>query len=279
MTRKSRGFTLIELLVVIAIIAILAAMLFPVFARARESARKIQCLSNVKNIAMAFQMYLGDYEMFPPSAKMPGFAKNIIPTAGDWFSAWKNGGWYCNCGYTWPVGWGGTVTDCNQNNDWCTMGSADTGAVEIDLATNEGNRGTKLSAIGDPVKFIVTADAVHPNAWAIEQVAFADLCRAKWGDNVDGECGAQWENCSDTVSCGLSLAATQRFWTDASYRKQYARHMGGSNLGFLDGHAAWWAADALIAGAGNSQNPHPQLDGFDCQCLPANWTGPISPST
>jgi len=52
--------------VVIAIIAILAAMLFPVFARARESARKIQCLSNVKNVAMAMQMYLTDYDRFPP---------------------------------------------------------------------------------------------------------------------------------------------------------------------------------------------------------------------
>jgi prepilin-type N-terminal cleavage/methylation domain-containing protein len=64
--RRRKGFTLIELLVVIAIIGILAAMLFPVFARARESARKIQCLSNVKNIAMAFQMYLTDYDAFPP---------------------------------------------------------------------------------------------------------------------------------------------------------------------------------------------------------------------
>jgi len=50
---RRRGFTLIELLVVIAIIGILAAMLFPVFARARESARKVQCLANVKNLALA----------------------------------------------------------------------------------------------------------------------------------------------------------------------------------------------------------------------------------
>src|SRR5574340_977935 len=64
---RRRGFTLIELLVVIAIIGILAAMLFPVFARARESARKTQCLANVKNIAIAFQMYLTDYDAFPPS--------------------------------------------------------------------------------------------------------------------------------------------------------------------------------------------------------------------
>jgi len=67
--RRGKGFTLIELLVVIAIIAILAAMLFPVFARARESARKIQCLSNVKNIATAFQIYLTDYDKAPPAVE------------------------------------------------------------------------------------------------------------------------------------------------------------------------------------------------------------------
>jgi prepilin-type N-terminal cleavage/methylation domain-containing protein len=61
-TRRQRGFTLIELLVVIAIIAILAAILFPVFAQAREAARKTQCLSNVKQLGTATQMYVQDYD-------------------------------------------------------------------------------------------------------------------------------------------------------------------------------------------------------------------------
>ena len=59
---KRNGFTLIELLVVIAIIAILAAILFPVFAQAREKARQTACLSNMRQLAMAVHMYAADHK-------------------------------------------------------------------------------------------------------------------------------------------------------------------------------------------------------------------------
>jgi prepilin-type N-terminal cleavage/methylation domain-containing protein/prepilin-type processing-associated H-X9-DG protein len=75
MTRaKPRGFTLIELLVVVAIIAILAAILFPVFARAREAARKATCVSNLRQIGMAAMQYSQDYDelVFPPRTWMGG---------------------------------------------------------------------------------------------------------------------------------------------------------------------------------------------------------------
>ncbi len=71
MRRRQGGFTLIELLVVIAIIAILAAILFPVFAQAREKARSASCLSNQKQIALAFSMYSQDYDETYPLAVDP----------------------------------------------------------------------------------------------------------------------------------------------------------------------------------------------------------------
>jgi prepilin-type N-terminal cleavage/methylation domain-containing protein/prepilin-type processing-associated H-X9-DG protein len=75
MARRSRkGFTLIELLVVIAIIAILAAILFPVFAQAREKARAISCLSNTKQAGLAWSMYTQDYdETTPPQRSQAGY--------------------------------------------------------------------------------------------------------------------------------------------------------------------------------------------------------------
>ena len=84
MSRGKRGFTLIELLVVIAIIAILAAILFPVFARAREKARANTCLSNMKQLTLGVLMYANDFdERMPPAmagwANPPGWASNVYP--------------------------------------------------------------------------------------------------------------------------------------------------------------------------------------------------------
>jgi prepilin-type N-terminal cleavage/methylation domain-containing protein/prepilin-type processing-associated H-X9-DG protein len=84
---KRRGFTLIELLVVIAIIAILAAILFPVFARAREAARQSSCLSNLKQLGTAMQMYTQDYD-----ERLPGAAPfSASSEYGHWILAYNNG--------------------------------------------------------------------------------------------------------------------------------------------------------------------------------------------
>ena len=77
---RGKGFTLIELLVVIVIIAILAAILFPVFARARENARRASCQSNLKQIGLGFLMYAQDYDSVLPSL---GFAAGETITYPD----------------------------------------------------------------------------------------------------------------------------------------------------------------------------------------------------
>ncbi len=71
-TKLNRAFTLIELLVVIAIIAILAAILFPVFAQAREKARQASCLSNMKQLATGTIMYTQDYDEIYPMSTQQG---------------------------------------------------------------------------------------------------------------------------------------------------------------------------------------------------------------
>lgn len=115
---RRKGFTLIELLVVIAIIGILAAMLFPVFARARESAHKTTCLANTKNLALAMMMYADDWDGTYPmsyyyinganskngyvhwSSLLNDYAKNeqifVCPSM-------LNGGWAPTCFTTPPV--------------------------------------------------------------------------------------------------------------------------------------------------------------------------------
>src|SRR6478672_6965972 len=90
--RRHDGFTLIELLVVIAIIAILAAILFPVFAQAREKARQTSCLSNQKQIGTGIMMYVQDYDEKYPLAY------------GKYGSAWAY-----TFGFDFPAGWSNPV--------------------------------------------------------------------------------------------------------------------------------------------------------------------------
>jgi prepilin-type N-terminal cleavage/methylation domain-containing protein/prepilin-type processing-associated H-X9-DG protein len=80
MKSRTKGFTLIELLVVIAIIAILAAILFPVFAKAREKARQSSCLNNMKQLGTGFRMYMDDWD-------------GVLPGAAPFDSSYRKGHW------------------------------------------------------------------------------------------------------------------------------------------------------------------------------------------
>src|SRR5579862_6939215 len=80
--RHARGFTLIELLVVLAIISVLAAILFPVFAQAREKARQTPCLSNERQLGMAFLQYVQDYDETYPNGVNVNNGWRIWPAEG-----------------------------------------------------------------------------------------------------------------------------------------------------------------------------------------------------
>jgi prepilin-type N-terminal cleavage/methylation domain-containing protein/prepilin-type processing-associated H-X9-DG protein len=308
MTRRKSGFTLIELLVVIAIIAILAAMLFPVFARARESARKIQCLANVKNIAIAVQMYLTDYDRLWPKEHRPEvqadfmnltgcsmtsgagqynldranpylrapvildeYIKNrdvwrcpssprylqfgvLNPRGGDWWQVSREykavWGSYSlgGCSQAFPPGWGGTITDSAlQETQAVSAGAwAAEGAFLCGYMTT-ACRETKTSEMDDPTKFLVISDgAISESFLTGADVAYPDICALDCAGPYCGR-GADWANCSSTQQCG---AGTPLFVTDVEYRKEHARprHMGGENLGFADGHAAWASSESILNG-------------------------------
>lgn len=160
MRRRNQGFTLIELLVVIAIISILAAILFPVFARARENARKAACMSNLKQIGLGVMMYTQDYDETFPAAEMMNnptamwyqvidpYVKSkqvfVCPTAGK-TSFSGSYGWNLmgtGIGASTFNGFGYRSDDTNNINNWRTPSG---GAL-------------KLAAIDEPSTTIVITD-------------------------------------------------------------------------------------------------------------------------
>jgi len=316
-----KGFTLIELLVVIAIIGILAAMVFPVFARARESARKAVCLSNVKNIALAIQMYLADnndtlwplehrsevleyFDAMPggaarwpmtdrsghclkasqanpylevpvildeyvknrdvwrcPSAKLQGGATFINPDP-DWFGylqahdgAWgRGGGRLCPADSSWPSGWGGEVTDSLLQDRFATAYDRSTAnkAFVQSIGTDMNQiSGRKMAEIPDPVSRPICGDSgAWPAFMALGITGWPDICALECGNCASGR---DWEvspvACADYLDspdCIYFYAPNNgSFLTNPDLRKPYARHLGGVNLGYLDGHASWINSDAF----------------------------------
>jgi len=320
---RRRGFTLIELLVVIAIIGILASMVFPVFARARESARKAVCLSNVKNIALAFQMYLADnndtlmtdkeygqealdyvetvmggecgwqngfnpYLRTPvildeyirnrevwrcPSGRYEFGAAMMVPVTDfvDYWRAWE-GNWQIDgignsgpCMLAWPNGWGGEITDSllqeRLASSWGEEGIDPAHrAFVMQIGTNVSwyNSGLKLCEVEDPVWMPICGDAgPNPMDMSVAKLLIPDVCGlgcvADFGEGIETTRG-DWVNCPWAADCGASM----RMKVDPSEARKYARHLGGSNIGFMDGHAAWWSQGQL-----KTEGPRAPGGGFD----------------
>ena len=215
MKETRRGFTLIELLVVIAIIAILAAILFPVFAQAREKARAIQCISNTRQLGNALNMYLQDYdETFHKGANMPSPAVNGFGPNNK-IDGWDNWPWFYGP-YLKNVG----VFDCPSSPD------------KLDGLTNanwgnDGNYGYNYSGLtrdeGTPPRILAEIDR------PAEVFVFFDA-----GDTQVREGNNDWPGLLEELDQNLGCANNPL----SSYTKEGAfRHQQRANVTFADGHA------------------------------------------
>jgi len=150
--RKESAFTLIELLVVIAIIAILAAILFPVFARARENARRASCMSNLKQMSLGMMMYVQDYdEKFSPLAWPSGSPEVTCPD-----------GVTTTCPLSWPVRiypYVKSVQVFNCPSDTKSWKGNDSGTTLISIGYNDSIASQAMAAIQKPAETLLLADA------------------------------------------------------------------------------------------------------------------------
>jgi prepilin-type N-terminal cleavage/methylation domain-containing protein/prepilin-type processing-associated H-X9-DG protein len=219
---KRRGFTLIELLVVIAIIAILAAILFPVFAQAREAARKTQCASNSKQMGLATMMYAQDYDGGYPSVyddqSYPGqriiWADKIRPYIKNrQIFACPSGPNNVNLN---PAG-GGQPSD-NVQGTMYNMNMAD--GTHFPEGAASGNYPVREASFAHPASTGLFFES--SNVW---------WCH--WLPNVGG-----WNNTGTTAGGDVYLIGVLG-------ETIYPRHQGGCNVTFCDGHTKWVKISAM----------------------------------
>jgi prepilin-type N-terminal cleavage/methylation domain-containing protein/prepilin-type processing-associated H-X9-DG protein len=255
--RKS-GFTLIELLVVIAIIAILAAILFPVFAQARAKARQAACMSNEKQIALAIIMYTQDYDSTLPAYQYnysymgtggPQAQWNncIQPYLKNWLVEWDEQegvdpyniwgvgvyAWYYNWN-TWPA--------YSYNVNYLDINSTCSGtAAPFSPDTPHALLETRIVS---PAAFVTFTDAKIVGQAGVGYYASnaTDSPAAIWSPNT-----CTWSNGGWGVG---AYGDTYNYAppNNTGTGETSIRHNSGCNTAFADGHVKWLTPGALAAG-------------------------------
>jgi prepilin-type N-terminal cleavage/methylation domain-containing protein/prepilin-type processing-associated H-X9-DG protein len=252
---KRKGFTLIELLVVIAIIAILAAILFPVFAKAREKARQISCTSNEKQLGLSIIQYQQDND----EKLMCGDANGGVNSYND------AEGW---AGQVYPYTKSTGVYTCPDDSTSTTAtGSFVSYGFNSNLVPASG--GIAIAQFQAPANtillFEVTNDFANPSYTEAQMLASpypADPvvtdCGSATGDGGVGQI-------TGSTGLGYSAAAAAQYATGlfgnitdggtlptATYATQTGRHTDGANYLFADGHAKYYKATNVSAGQDNN---------------------------
>jgi prepilin-type N-terminal cleavage/methylation domain-containing protein/prepilin-type processing-associated H-X9-DG protein len=245
------GFTLIELLVVIAIIAILAAILFPVFAKAREKARQTSCASNLKQLGLAIMQYTQDAdESFPPG--MVNGQPNGQGWAGELYSYVKSTG----------------VFAC-PSDPTASIGNAVTVSYSMNIAVP---RQVLIRMLTSPAKTVMLLEVRGDRAVITDpfENGYVMTSTSTDGQNL---VGGTAPNCCDNTSATPSLDGVAfdngemdnwngGYQANANWAKQWnavtGRHTDGANYLLCDGHVKWLRPAAVSAGGPASDPSQPQ---------------------
>lgn len=243
--RTKRGFTLIELLVVIVIIAILAAILFPVFARARERARTISCASNLKQMGLALKGYLADNDSrYPLSSQYVTIPHPAEPVGSDVVQT------YFSLCAAWPL-----VIEKYTGGKPILHCRSDRGNLPYSYAYNRFLGGIFMGVGAPGYQF---NHGPELNTWIA--VTDSPTSQAGWkvespgGVRIPAKCITFFEttnwDVADLSTYGEGIQIPQPV-TDATL--PHSRHNGGANYAFADGHVEWFRPERIKASSTDGQ--------------------------
>ena len=232
--KKRNAFTLIELLVVIAIIAILAAILFPVFAQAREKARQTQCASNLKQIALGVLQYTQDYDERFPMAWIGQYNLSTVSIVTELNPYLKSSAIW-KCPDTAPIA-STRAWDYGYND--MLLGSDFTNGGPVNALT------TQQSDILAPSTQIMFGDITWPHANGVavsgtgtvgNPTGFTDNVISDWKDTASGSFSANMP----TIDFPQLLNGPKGTWSTGLFRNNSplgGRHGNSVEVAFIDGH-------------------------------------------